>query len=58
MTRDELLAALRAIADRSSPIFTGGDPEANHGEADQLLIDFINDPDVTAAYGAIDKWYA
>jgi hypothetical protein len=34
------------------------DPESAHGQADDLLLEWIDDPDVTAAYNAIEKWYA
>lgn len=35
-----------------------GDPEADHSQADSLLIWYINSPEVNEAYNAIDKWYA
>ena len=35
-----------------------GDIEADHGNADDLLIEYINDPRVKEAYDAINKWYA
>lgn len=34
------------------------DTEVAHGAADQALLDYINDPEITAAYDAIDKWFA
>lgn len=46
----ELIAALKAC--------NSSDIEADHADADQLLIDYINNPQVTEAYNAIDKWYA
>lgn len=51
MTRDDLLAKLRAMAE-------GGDPEGNHSDADDLLLEYINDAEVKTAYHAIEKWYA
>jgi hypothetical protein len=33
-------------------------PEEGHLMADQLLLVFIGDPEVTAAFTAISKWYA
>ncbi len=51
MTKDELLAKLAVIAQ-------DGDQERAHGDADDALIEYINDPDVKAAYDDIDKWYA
>lgn len=53
MTRDELLDKLRKIKDTK-----GWDKEVTHGEADQALLDFINDPEIEQAYDAIEKWYA
>lgn len=50
MTREELIAALRHC--------TTGDCEADHANADELLLKYINDPEVTAAFNDIDKWYA
>ncbi len=34
------------------------DPEVQHSEADDLLLAFIDDEEVTAAYEKIPKWYA
>jgi hypothetical protein len=51
MTKEELLAKLRECQ-------KGGDIEDDHYEADQALLEFINDKDVTEAYEAIEKWYA
>ena len=51
MTKAELLAALRALA-------KSDDTEGAHGEADDLLVAFIGDPDIQEAYWAVPKWYA
>ncbi len=48
MTKDELLEQLKDLE--------GG--EFDHMVADQLLIDYINDPKITEAYEAIERWYA
>lgn len=34
------------------------DTERGHVLADQLIIDYIGDEDISAAYHAINKWYA
>jgi hypothetical protein len=34
------------------------DKEMAHEEADQLLLDYINDDEIRAEYNLIDKWYA
>ena len=51
-TKMELILALKEIVENS------GDIEADHCKADDLLLAYINDPEVTAAFEAIDKWYA
>lgn len=51
MTRDELLALLRRLQEP-------GDPEGQHGQADDALLKFIGDPEITEAFEAIKKWYA
>lgn len=53
MTKAELAAKLREIADLAS-----GDPETAHSLADKLLLDYIGDDEVTAAFWSIEKWYA
>lgn len=47
----QLLEKLRELA-------VGGDPEICHGEADELLLNYINDDEVKQAFDAIEKWYA
>lgn len=51
MVKSELIKRLKALAGE-------GDPECVHGIADDLLLDFIGDDEVTEAFEAIDKWYA
>lgn len=53
MTKEELLERLRAIKAASI-----GASEEGHIEADDLLVEYINDPEIKAAYEAIGKWYA
>ncbi len=50
LTKAELIERLQKLSFQ--------DPEAAHGEADQLLLDFIADEEIAAAYTAIEKWYA
>lgn len=50
MTRDELLTTLLNCASY--------DEEAGHYEADQVLVAFIDDAEITAAYANLTKWYA
>lgn len=51
MTKDELILELRMIANDE-------DTEQAHYRADHALLSYINDPDVSRAYDAIDKWYS
>ena len=51
MNKDTLLQALRALQDND-------DYEVAHGEADNLLVEYINDPEIAEAYAKIGKWYA
>ena len=51
VTKDELLSTLAALSGAHD------DPEHEHFVADAALLAYINDPEITAAYEAIDKWY-
>lgn len=51
MTKDELINKLYAVRELH-------DQESEHWEADALLLQFINDPDIRKAYENIPKWYA
>lgn len=53
MTKEQLVKELQDIALRNHD-----DCEINHGRAEDLLIEFINDPEVKTAYDSITKWYA
>lgn len=50
-TRDEILKKLKQLADCD-------DTEEAHVDADDLLLDYIADEEITAAYKAVPKWYA
>lgn len=62
MTKEELIAELKAIsAKEDAGQGTDGrlyDQEDGHIEADNLLIAYINDPEVTDAFNEIGKWYS
>ena len=55
MTRDELLAKLRALGADDGP---ESDTERNHAEADSALLEHIGDQEITDAFDEIEKWYA
>lgn len=52
MTKQELIEKLRNIQKNNF------DLESNHGDADDLLLEYIDDKEVTKAFNDIDKWYA
>ena len=52
MKKEELIKRLKNI---NKP---GGDIKLNHCTADGLLLEFINDPEITQAFADVDKWYA
>jgi hypothetical protein len=51
VTRTELLAKLAVCA-------ANDDAEVAHRDADDALLEYINDPDVTAAWSDVYKWFA
>lgn len=53
MTRDQLLKKLIDIKQN-----THGDLENDHADADNAILQYINDPEIEKAFDAIDKWYA
>lgn len=52
MTKAQLLAELEKLT------IPPQDPEEAHAKAEDLLLQYINDPRVKAAFDAIEKWYA
>lgn len=53
MTKQELLEILKKLEERETY-----DIELVHIEADNALIEYINDPEIKKAYEEIPKWYA
>lgn len=53
--RDRLIARLIELSVLSNK---DGDKEGIHSEADQLLLDYLDDDGIKRAYDAIKKWYA
>jgi hypothetical protein len=51
MCKQELLKALAELAKNF-------DTEVAHIEADDLLIEYINDEEIKKAYDEVSKWYA
>jgi hypothetical protein len=53
--REQALDRLRQLAEDSK---SGGDKEAIHAEADEILLELVGDPKVIEAFEAIEKWYS
>ena len=53
MNKQDLLEILRYIREELKE-----DEERSHLAADEALLDYINDDDVTKAFNMIKKWYA
>jgi hypothetical protein len=53
MNKDDLLAKLKQLQ-----IFSIEDEEVAHYDADMALLEYINDPEIKAAFEAIRRWYA
>ena len=51
MTKAELL-------ERLEECYTADDTEEGHRRADNLLLEYIGDEDVTGVYNELDRWYA
>lgn len=51
MDKQELLKILATCAE-------SGDTEIAHGKADNALLNFIGDREITEAFAKIEKWYA
>ena len=50
VTKSYLLKELKEL--------TEADPELAHGEADELLINYINDAEIEKAFDEVPKWYS
>ncbi len=53
MTKKELISKLLEIAERN-----GSDYEVVHSEADDALLEYINDTEVTKTFEELGKWYS
>ena len=52
MTKQDLLTILLENASED------GDHEIEHSVCDKALLEYINDPEITAAFAKGTKWYA
>lgn len=53
MTKEELIEKLKTLNGR--PEY---DIEQDHKDADQLLLEYINDKEITEAFNSVEKWYS
>ena len=51
ISRADLIARLKEIS------ADAGDSEAVHAEADELLLNYINDPEIEKVFEEVPKWY-
>jgi hypothetical protein len=51
MTKEELIKKLSVINETM-------DKEIGHGLADDLLLEYINDEEISKAFNDVEKWYA
>lgn len=58
MERKELVRKLEEIQAKEQNHDNSYYQVQAHEDADQALLDFIDDPEVTEAFYNIDKWYA
>ena len=54
MTKEDLIKKLEYIAKPK----LSSDTEVDHIDADNLILEYINDNDIAEAYNNIRKWYA
>lgn len=57
MDKVELVGKLGNILSRQNSKGRS-DIEADHSDADDLLVEYINDPEIKSLYEEIHKWYA
>lgn len=46
------------LLDKLKLLEQSGDYEAAHFDADRMLLQYINDPDISEAFKSVPKWYA
>lgn len=51
MDKKRLLKLLKSCAESN-------DTEKAHSDADDALLEYINDPEITKAFNSVEKWYA
>jgi hypothetical protein len=58
MNKEELIKKLKDIADRQDVDLLKGSFDDDHMQADCLLLEYIDDKEVTQTFENIEKWYA
>jgi hypothetical protein len=57
MTKSEKKQKLLKVLGKLTGL-SKNDPEDAHGKADEALLEYIADPDITVAFDGIKKYYA
>ncbi len=62
MNRNDLIKKLNKLVEKSEIYYEDtkltGDPSEWHEEADELLLEYINDEEITETYRKIERWYS
>lgn len=58
MDKEQLILELKEIPKKYNSNKSSYDGETAHIEADELLLRYINDKEITEAFNNIEKWYA
>jgi len=59
MTKERLVKELKDLEKTCiNETYNCYDAEKGHLKADQLLLEYINDPEVTEVFEGLDKWYS
>ena len=63
MDRIELVKILKELVDKSEiyaedPFSVEGDPSDWHEKADKIILDYLNDNEISDLFNRIEKWYS
>lgn len=48
----------KELIEKLTLLHQSGDPERAHSMADDMLLDYINDPEIKAAFEEVPRWYS
>jgi hypothetical protein len=63
MNRHDLIKRMKELIEKSEiyldkPFSIDGDPDDWHREADNLLLKYINDEEISELFEKIERWYS